>query len=84
MENEEEYDWTGFIINFVFAAVPTWLFVGLLVWRYNPHMSGGKVFLIACIASVVLGLVAGIKRAGFWRAATKAAEYSQYSQKKKK
>lgn len=83
MGNEEEYDWVGFIINFVFAAIPTWLFVGLLVWRYNPNMNGGKVFLIASISSVVIGLVAGIKRAGFWRSATKAAAYSPYSQKKK-
>ncbi len=84
MGNEEEYDWAGFIINFAFAAIPAWLFIGLLVWRYNPNMNGGKVFLIVSIISIVVGLVAGIKRAGFWRAATKIAAYSPYSKNNKK
>jgi len=83
MSREEEYDWAGFIINFIFAAIPTWLVVGIVVWKYNPEMNGGKVFLIACLASVAVGIVAGIKRAGFWGAAAKVASYSSYSKNKK-
>ena len=83
MSQEEEYDWAGFIINFIFSAIPTWLVVGIVVWKYNPEMNGSKVFFIACLASVVVGIIAGIKRAGFWGAATKMASYSPYSKNKK-
>ena len=81
MENDEGYDWFGFVVNFVFAAILTWIVVGIVVWKYNPYMDGIKVFLIASLSSIIIGVVAGIWRNGFWSSASK---FSPYSRKPKK
>lgn len=83
MDNEK-YDWAGFVINFIFAAIPTWVLVGVVVWRYSPYTEGSTVLLIASASSVLVGLVAGIWRSGFWGSATKAASFSPYARKHKK
>ena len=81
MEADDGYDWFGFIVNFVFAAIPAWICIGILVWKTNPYMDGSKVFMITSIASIVVGVVAGIWRNGFWIGAAKISPYSRKNQK---
>jgi len=83
MEGDEGYDWLSFFLNFIFAATPTWVLVGLLVWRYSPYTEGSTVLFIASIASIVVGVTAGIWRVGFWNSATKLASISPYARRKK-
>lgn len=84
MEDKEDYDWLSFILSFVFAAIPTWFVVGMVVWKYSPNTAGSTVFLIATISGVIFGVVAGIWRNGFWSNAVKIAKHSPYSREEKK
>jgi hypothetical protein len=79
MEDEEGYDWLGFFLNFLFAAIPAWIFVGLLVWKYSPYTEGTTVAAIASVVSIVIGILAGVWRNGFWGSAQKAASISPYA-----
>ena len=81
MENDEEYGWFGFFVNFVFAAIIAWIVVGITVWKFNPYMAGSKVFMIASLSSIVIGVVAGIWRNGFWRGASQLSPYSRKNDK---
>lgn len=81
MENDEGYDWFGFVVSFVFAAILAWIVVGVIVWKYNPYMDGSKVFMIASLSSIVIGVAAGIWRNGFWSSASKLSPYSRKSKK---
>jgi len=81
METDEGYDWFGFVVNFVFAAIPAWIVVGTIVWKTKPYMDGSKVFIIASISSIIIGVVAGIWRNGFWGKASKLSPYSRKNNK---
>ena len=83
MEDEEEYDWLAFVLSFVFAAIPTWVIVGAVVWKYSPNTDGSVIFSIATITSIVIGVIAGVWRSGFWGNAKKVASFSPYARKDK-
>ena len=77
-------DWSEFIINFIFAAIPTFVIAGVIAWRYNPYTSGSTIFAIASISAVVVGAVAGIWRSKFWETASSIGAHTHYVRKKKK
>ncbi len=81
MESDEEYDWLGFIVNFIFAVIPAWIVIGIVVWKASPNMEGSKVFMITSISSIIIGIVAGIWRTGFWIGAAKLSPYSRKDRK---
>ena len=72
----------SFIINFIFAAIPTFLIAGAVAWKYSPYTEGGTIFIIASIAALVVGLAAGIWRSRFWDTASTIGSYTTYSKKK--
>ena len=83
MEEKNKIDWAVFIISFVFAAIPTWLVVGGVVWRYSPNTAGSTVLMAATISAVIIGLIAGLKGSGFWSAASTVGSYTPYARKHK-
>jgi len=84
VEDEEGYDWIVFFLSFVFAAIPTWLIVGGVVWKFAPDLDGSFVLLVATIASIIIGIMAGLGGNGFWSSASKVASFSPYARKNKK
>jgi len=62
----ESFDLLGFIVNFVVAAILSWILVSLLYWRYGSYSSGGEILTVSTITAIVVGLIAGIFRDGFW------------------
>jgi hypothetical protein len=84
MEDDDGYDWLGFTLNFLFAAIPAWIFVGLLVWRYSPYTEGTTVAAIASVTSIVVGIVAGVWKSGFWDSVQKITSLSPYAKRDKK
>jgi hypothetical protein len=83
MEAENGFDWISFIVNFMFAAIPTLFLVGGLVWRFSPYTKGSTVLLIASITAFIIGLVAGIWRSHFWDAASTIGSHTPYTRKRK-
>ena len=65
MNNTNQFDWIGFIVNFVIAAILAWIFASLLYWKYGSYTSGGEIVIVATISAVAVGLTAGIWRSGF-------------------
>jgi hypothetical protein len=80
----EDYDWLAFFLSFIFAAIPAWIIVGAVVWKYSPYTDGSTIFSIATITSLVIGVIAGVWRSGFWGNARKIASFSPYTRKDKK
>ncbi len=83
MEDKNKTDWAVFILSFIFAAIPTWLVVGGVVWRYSPNTEGSNVFVTASIAAIIVGLIAGAKASGFWSAATTVSSYTPNARRHK-
>ena len=83
MDTENGIDWLGFMMNFMFAALPTLFIVGGLVWRFGPYTKGSTVLLIASITAFVIGLAAGIWRSRFWGAASAIGSHTPYARKRK-
>jgi hypothetical protein len=84
VNESERYDWLAFFLSFLFAAIPAWLIVGGVVWKYSPDIKGSTIFMISTIVSIIVGVVAGVWRNGFWSNAGKAASLSPYSSKPRK
>jgi hypothetical protein len=84
MNNNYEDDWLEFIVNFVIAAILTWILVSLLYWKYGSYSSASEVLIAATISAVVVGVIAGIWRTGFWKFVQKLSALSPYSNRPKK
>jgi len=83
VEEQEGFDWLAFFLSFIFAAIPTWVIVGAVVWKYSPYTDGSVIFFITTITSIVIGVIAGIWRSRFWSNARKVAKFSPYARKDK-
>ena len=84
MNNNNQDHWLEFIVNFVIAAILTWIFVSLLYWKYGSYDSASEILIAATISAVVVGVIAGIWRAGFWKFIQKLTVVSPYSNRPKK
>jgi len=69
-------------MNFIFAALPTFVIVGLVSWKYSPYTNGNTILIIASITALLVGLIASIWRTRFWDTASNIGSYTTNARKK--